>query len=145
MQFTKLTLIIMSLLGGSWANAVTPMELRVMQTRVFETNPETVVAAIVEMCRDHNLMPAGKFTKGGLKCLGHDVRKGSVAQWLFSSKPGASLEDSETLVRVRTTLRGDYGGLGGQVNDPKHYSWVFDQIGSYLFMNAIPWEPPTQQ
>ena len=116
-----------------------------MQTRIFATNPKTVVAAIVEMCRDNDLMAAGQFSTKGLVCIGQDVRVGSVAQQLFTSSLSINVEeDTETLVRVRTTLRGKHGSLGGQVKDPRHYSQVFDQIGAYLFMNAIPWEPPTQ-
>ena len=101
-------------------NAVTPMELRVMQTRVFATDPQKVAEAIIEMCRDNDLMPAGSLTRGGLKCIGMNVKKGTIAQLEFSSKPGADLEDTETLVRIRSTPRGDYGALGVQSKNPRH-------------------------
>ena len=126
------------------ANAVTPMELRVMQTRVFATDPQTVAEAIIEMCRDNDLMPTGSLTRGGLSCIGMNVKKGTIAHLIFSSKPGADLEDTETLVRIRSTPRGDHGALGVQSKNPRHYSMLFDQVGQHLFMNAIPWEPPTQ-
>ena len=141
-----LTSMILGLFGlPISASAVTPMELRVMQTREFATDPQTVAEAIVEMCRDNDLMPMGSLTKGGLTCIGTNVKKGTIASLLFSSKPGAKLEDTETLVRIRSTARGKYGSLGDQIKKPKHYSMLFDQVGQYLFMNAISWEPPTQQ
>lgn len=126
------------------AYAVTPMELRVMQTRLFATDPVTVVEAIMEMCRDNDLMPMGRLSQGGLTCIGQNLKKGSIAQLVFSTKPGVKLEDTETLIRIRSTARGDYGALGSQNKNPRHYSAIFDQVGQYLFMNAIEWRPPTQ-
>jgi|SaaInlStandDraft_1057018.scaffolds.fasta_scaffold377940_1 hypothetical protein len=138
------TIIAIALYAPLGANAVTPMELRVMQTREFATDPQTVAMAIIEMCRDNDLTASGRLSRGGLVCVGTNVKKGTIAQLMFSTKPGTDLEDTETLVRIRSTPRGDYGALGMQIKNPRHYSMLFDQVGQYLFMNAIPWEPPTQ-
>ena len=126
------------------SHAVTSMELRIMQTRIFEADPQSVVDAINNLCLDSDLQGGGRLTKGGIVCNGVDTKPGTIARLVFTTKSGAKIEDTETTIRIRAYLRGDYGALGDQVKDPDHYSTIFDQLAQHLFINAIPWEPPVQ-
>ena len=137
---------------------VSPMELRILQTRVFEKNPYEVYDAITALCEDRSLNPMGRFSQGGLTCLSISspefkvgflgnvkVPPKQVFSIKFSCQRPCDLEDGEkTIVRIRVNHHADQIGQQEQSTDPADYDELFDAIAQYLFIEAIEWDPAVQ-
>lgn len=137
---------------------MSPLEMRILQTRVFEKNPYEVYDAITALCEDRSLTPMGLFSKGGLTCasisapefkvsfLGKiKVPPKQVYSIKFSCQRPCDIEDGEkTIVRIRVMHHGDQIGQQEQSSDPADYAELFDSIAQYLFIEAIEWDPAVQ-
>ena len=137
---------------------MSPMEMRILQTRVFEKNPYEVLDAIAALCEDRSLNPMGSFSKGGVTCLSisspefkvgffGDVKvpPKQVFSLKFSCQRPCDLEESKkTVVRIRVNHHADQIGQHEQSTDPADYAELFDAIAQYLFIEAIEWDPAVQ-
>ena len=139
---------------------MTPLELKVMQTRVFTAPPKEVSTAIGDMCKDLDaafVAPVGGANSGTVTCsftmatpkvglLGIKVKKGVVG------KIEASLswkDDKEsTIVRLRLSRYGDDKSTWMQMKQSKNptlYQTYFRSIADYMFIDAIEWSPASQE
>jgi hypothetical protein len=150
------------------SSAVTPLELKLIQTRKFNKNSDEIMAGIKSFCEDsgaQNVMPSAmarlspaemsrpdanpagtKVT--GLTCLFTPKIKigffGSVKDENKFSQIKAELvkaEDGKAIVRIRL-----YSGFPPeQVAKADVYSEVFKSIGDALFVQAIGLEAAEQE
>ena len=130
-----------------------------MQTRIFEKTPREVYNAVNSLCQDMTLQPMGRFSQGGLTCLSVGAPKfkqswsgkikvepGQIFQIKFSCEhPCQPDVDEKTVVRSRIQYHAEQIGQHEQSVNPSDYSKIFDQIGQYLFIEAIEWSPDVQQ
>jgi hypothetical protein len=138
---------------------LSPLQLRVMQTRVFEKPPEEVLTALANLCMDKAMavqFNAGlHFRQGG--CVnpsptidsgffGIKMPPGQTAQITYQLTPPGKAEDTKTTIRLRVTewaLDG-YSPKMEPVTESEAYSRLFDFLGQYLFIEGIEWSPDLQ-
>tara|TARA_R110002126_G_scaffold122634_7_gene264448 strand:+ start:2223 stop:2699 length:477 start_codon:yes stop_codon:yes gene_type:complete len=150
---------IFGLLGSLTAAAqITPMEMRIIQTRLFEKPPREVYNALSSLCNDMSLQAGGIFSQGGLQCLNIGmpdykqgwtgkikIKPGQIFRIQFSCEQPCDVDaDKKTVVRTRIHYYGEKVNEHVQSVDPADYSKIFDQIGQYLFIEAIEWTPNVQ-
>lgn len=154
------TLLSLSLVTTVVAADMTPLELRVMQTRVFAAPPIEVSTAIEDMCKDLDsafVIPVARANSGTVTCsftmampkvgiFGLKVKKGLLG------KIEASLswkDDKEsTVVRLRLSRYGDDSDTWMQMTQskiPTLYQTYFRSIADYMFIDAIEWSPASQE
>lgn len=138
----------------------TPMELRVMQTRMFLKTPAEVMTAFQSLCYDKEMNPAfvpGYFTLPGM-CLGGTldykikvfgkmkIPEGQISEISFTFAPGTTADNESSVLRIRIKEWRMKKRMPQsiQVKDPEIYSRIFDELGQYLFVEAIPWTPDIQ-
>ena len=153
----RLVLFLIAVTSSMGASAeISPMELRIMQTRVFEKSPYDVYEAITTLCEDRSLNPMGRFSKGGLTCRNAsipDIKVGflgrtkippnQVASLKFSCQSPCDQDEGKAVVRIRVL---HHSGVAQQEqsSNPADYSELFDEIAQYLFIEAIEWDPAVQ-
>ena len=165
MQLPKSIISIAALLCLSLVTTVvsanmTPLELKVMQTRVFTAPPKEVSIAIGDMCKDLDaafVIPVAGANSGTVTCsftvatpkvglLGLKVKKGVVGKIVASL---SWKDDKEsTIVRLRVSRYGDDSSTWMQMKQsrtPALYQTYFRSIADYMFIDAIEWSPASQE
>ena len=140
---------------------VTPMELRIMQSRLFEKTPAEVETAITELCGDYDLLVMGSLTNKGMTCLQNGMPPDVKASWAgepifpensifmlqFRCAGKCVLENTKVAVRMRAQLFESGKNIAQSKYQPKtagFYSPWFNAIDEYLFIEAIDWSPDIQ-
>ena len=125
---------------------LSPLQLRVMQTRVFEKPPEEVLTALANLCMDKamavNFNAGLHFRQGG--CVnpsptvqpgffGAKIPPGQTAQITYQLTPPGKVEDTKTTIRLRVTEWAMDGATPKMqpVTESKAYSKLFDFLGQY--------------
>ncbi|AQA20031.1 hypothetical protein BST95_19075 [Halioglobus japonicus] len=151
----KIIVILLLLLPSLASAELTPLEMRVMQTRIFEkANPE-VIESLRTLCEDLGAL--------GTKVAADGVRARCI--WTAEVKPGffkakipegqlakidyvaSDIENDSTTVRLRVyfwEMKGHSPTMIQSV-DTASYSQYFKTIADYLFIESIDWTPPTQE
>ena len=148
-------------------SSVTPIQLKVLQTRKFSKSPEEVVEAISTNCEDLGgtaqvAAPQSRNSSGKGICLMQQKSRGisplnfvpiigsiaalsdlnkmykNIGQIKYEVRTNA--DRSETTVRIRM-----YSLQEGQVTDPEVYSTHFKKIADSLFIQAIEIDPALQE
>jgi len=153
---------------ASFADEVTPLQLRVIQTRKFAKAPKEVVDAMSANCED----AGGQFIEQGAAMIAErggvgkalcivkikqeksallgilklvdplaaaSASQGNYLQVKYEIKTGVSR--SEAVVRIRIINVKDQE----QLSDPKVYSDYFKKIGDSLYIQAIEIDPASQE
>ena len=159
----KIVALIVTFLFSSIIVAdVTPIELKLIQTRMFEKQPSQVVQAIADMCADldaNYTIPSSALNgRSSVTCLfamdmpkiGYFGLKVKKNQKVGTIKGVLSWDKNQesTVVRLRISMYGnkkDTWSTQKQSKDPSVYSKYFRSIADYMFVDAIEWSPPIQE
>ena len=122
---------------------VTPLELRVLQSRIFKTTALNLIGAISAFIRDRggNCWNKSQLTIGAAVQRNGENSKVEVneVECRIQNKQ-FNVEFDQTSSGILTRARIYASGLMGQpvqISDPKEYSYFFKQIADQLFVEAI--------
>jgi hypothetical protein len=119
----------------AYGNEPSALELRQMQTRVFQAKPAKLQGAMLEFCQNlgGSIAVLAWNSLPEHNCM--SIRwEGAHAYLKYTlSQDGTS----STLIRVRlTTFRPASGGFTPST-DPSHYESIFKAIGDMLVLNEV--------
>ena len=74
------------------------------------------------------------------------IPEGQISEISFTFAPGTTADNESSVLRIRIKEWRMKKRMPQsiQVKDPEIYSRIFDELGQYLFVEAIPWTPDIQ-
>lgn len=146
---------------SSWAQELTPLQLKTMQSRKFNKPPLEVMLAIKTYCEDLGALNVTgqrpKFDSDGnpesapvfLTCmfppnLSVSMFGGVKSNAKFSQIKAEALTYNKDSISIRARLMGGFPSPS-QLAEPEEYSRFFKAVADTLFTEAIPLEPAEQR